>query len=60
LVARFSVRGLEYTGYDVYSGGKRVAVLRAPEAGTSSAVTKVDFIFNFFDELRRKVPSANN
>src|ERR1700730_116563 len=55
----FSIRGLQFTGYDVHPDGKRVAVLRAPDAGPTSAVTKVSFIFNFFDELRRKVPSGN-
>ena len=56
----FSIRGLANTGYDVHPDGKRVAVLRAPDAGPNSAVTKVSFIFNFFDELRRKVPSGKN
>jgi Tol biopolymer transport system component len=56
----FSVRGLVFTGYDVHPDGKRVAVLRAADAGPSTAVNKVSFIFNFFDELRRKVPSGNN
>jgi hypothetical protein len=57
---QFSIRGSAYTGYDLHSDGKRVAVLRAPEAGASSAANKVSFIFNFFDELRRKVPSGKN
>jgi hypothetical protein len=35
-------------------------VLDAPGAGEIAAVNKVTFIFNFFDELRRKVPSGNN
>ena len=56
---QFSIRGSEYTGYDLHPDGKRVAVLRAPEAGQSSTVDKVSFILNFFDELRRKVPSGN-
>jgi len=57
---QFSIRGSEYTGYDVHPDGKRVAVLRAPDAGASSSVNKVNFIFNFFDELRRKVPPGKN
>lgn len=56
----FSVRGLTFSGYDVHPDGKRIAVLRAPDAGPTSAVTKVSFIFNFFDELRRKVPVGKN
>ena len=38
--------------------GKRFAVLKAPATGETSPVNKVSFIFNFFDELRRKVPQA--
>jgi Tol biopolymer transport system component len=57
---QFSIRGLEYTGYDVHPDGKRVAVLRAPDAGPNAAVTKVTFILNFSDELRRKVPPGKN
>jgi hypothetical protein len=56
----FSIRALANTGYDIHPDGKRVAVLRAPDAGPNSAVNKVSFIFNFFDELRRKVRPAKN
>jgi eukaryotic-like serine/threonine-protein kinase len=57
--AMFSVRAAGFSGYDVHPDGKRVAIVKAPDTGPSSAVTKVAFIFNFFDELRRKVPSGN-
>jgi Tol biopolymer transport system component/predicted Ser/Thr protein kinase len=57
---QFSIRGSEYSGYALHPDGKRVAVLRAPEAGASQAVNKVTFLFNFFDELRRKVPPGKN
>jgi hypothetical protein len=56
----FSIRGLTYSGLDIHPDGKRVAVLRTPDAGPNSAVTKVTFLFNFFDELRRKLPSGKN
>ena len=35
---------------------KRFAVLEVPGTGQISAVNKISFVFNFFDELRRKVP----
>jgi hypothetical protein len=31
-------------------------VLKAPGTEQAPAVNKVSFIFNFFDELRRKLP----
>jgi hypothetical protein len=34
------------------------AVLRALGTEQATAVNKVDFIFNFFDELRRRVPAG--
>jgi Tol biopolymer transport system component len=39
--------------FDLHPDGKRFAVLKTP---TEPAVNKVNFIFNFFDELRRTVP----
>jgi hypothetical protein len=44
--------------YYVAPEGKRLAVLKAPDAGGAPVVNKVSFIFNFFDELRRKFPSG--
>ena len=39
--------------------GKRFAVLKSPGADTTAPpITKVNFIFNFFDELRAKVPAG--
>ena len=55
----FSVRATGLSGYDVHPDGKRVAIVKAPDTAPSSPVTKVAFIFNFFDELRRKVPGKN-
>jgi serine/threonine-protein kinase len=43
--------------FDLHPDGKRFAVLKAPSAESQPAVNKVSFIFNFFDELRRKVPT---
>ncbi len=47
--------------FSLHPDGKRFAVLKAP--GTEAApppINKVSFIFNFFDELRRKVPAGKN
>jgi serine/threonine protein kinase len=35
-------------------------VLKAPATGETTPVNKVSFIFNFFDEIRRKVPPSRN
>jgi len=39
--------------FDLSPDGKRIAVLRVPTS-ENPPITKVNFIFNFFDELRRK------
>jgi hypothetical protein len=39
----------------VYPDGKRFVVLKAPNAGPGAALNKVNFVLNFFDEIRRKV-----
>jgi hypothetical protein len=54
------VRGADYSGFDLHPDGRRVAVVRAPEAGANPAVNKATFLFNFSDELRRKVPIGKN
>ena len=42
--------------FDLHPDGKRFAVLKAPGTEVTAAVNKVSFIFNFFDELRAKLP----
>jgi hypothetical protein len=42
--------------FDLHADGKRFGVLKAPGAEKAPAVNKVSFIFNFFDEILRKVP----
>jgi hypothetical protein len=42
---------------DLAPDGKRFAVLMSPQAEPRSP-TEVTFLLNFFDELRRKVPSG--
>jgi hypothetical protein len=51
--------GISYN-FDPHPDGKRFAVLKAPATGDTPPANKVSFIFNFFDELRRKVPSSKN
>jgi len=46
--------------FDVHPDGRRFAVLKAPATGETSPANKVSFIFNFFDELRRKVPPGKD
>jgi eukaryotic-like serine/threonine-protein kinase len=47
--------------YALHPDGKRFAVLKAGNADTAPLpINKVSFIFNFFDELRRKVPGGKN
>jgi serine/threonine-protein kinase len=47
--------------FSLHPDGKRIAVLRpsSTESGPPP-IKSVSFIFNFFDELRRKVPSGKN
>jgi eukaryotic-like serine/threonine-protein kinase len=50
----------QYTrNFSLHPDGKRFAVLKAPgtDAG-APPITKVNFIFNLFDELRAKVPAG--
>jgi Tol biopolymer transport system component len=52
---QFADRGLNYN-FDLHPDGKRFAVLKTPGTEQTAAVNKVNFIFNFFDELRSKFP----
>ena len=52
---QFTDRGGAYN-FDLHPDGKRFAVLKTPSAEQTAAVNKVSFIFNFFDEIRRKLP----
>ena len=44
--------------FDLHPDGQRFAVLKAPGTEQTAAVNKVSFVFNFFDELRRRVPTG--
>ena len=49
-----------FYNFDLHPDGKRFAVVKTPGPGEGTLVNKVTFIFNFFDELRRKVPAGRN
>lgn len=50
-----------FPNFDVHPDGKRLAVLKVPGAESQNVgQNKVNFVFNFFEELRRKVPSGKN
>jgi Tol biopolymer transport system component len=53
---QFTDRGLGKYNFDLHPDGKRFAVLKAPGTEQAPAVNKISFIFNFFDEIRRKFP----
>jgi eukaryotic-like serine/threonine-protein kinase len=47
--------------FSLHPDGKRAAVFKAFSAESGSTpINKVSFIFNFFDELRAKVPAGKN
>jgi serine/threonine protein kinase len=50
---QFTARGPN-RNYDIHPDGQRVVVMKIPDADIP-AITKVSFISNFFEELRRKV-----
>jgi eukaryotic-like serine/threonine-protein kinase len=52
---QFTDRGGSFN-FDLHPDGKRFAVLKASGTEQTPVVNKVSFIFNFFDELRRKLP----
>lgn len=56
---QFTPRGTGIN-YALHPDGKRIAVLKAPNATEALPIKNVSFIFNFFDELRRKVPAGKN
>lgn len=56
---QFTLRGTGYN-FDMHPDGKRFAVLKAPGTENPPVVNKVNFILNFFEELRRKVPADKN
>ncbi len=57
---QFATQGGDRT-YDLAHDGKRFVVLKKLSEGVAAPpIDKVTFIFNFFDELRRKVPAGQN
>ena len=59
--ARFLNLGLgPFTNFDLHPDGKRFAVIKTPGLSEGQPLDKVTFVLNFFDELRRKVPTGQN
>ncbi len=54
---QFTARGTA-TNFSLHPDGKRFAVLKAPGGETEQQFNKVVFVFDFFDELRRKAPQT--
>jgi len=42
--------------FDIHPDGKRAVVLKVPVSKEDSAPSKFNFVFNFFDQLRRRIP----
>jgi hypothetical protein len=57
---QFTDVGSLFYNFDLHPDGKRFAVLKVAGTEETAAVNKVSFIFNFFDELRRKFSPAKN
>jgi hypothetical protein len=43
----------------LHPDGRRFAVVKSPGTEATVTVNKVSFIFNFFDELRAKLPPSS-
>ena len=54
--SQFADLGTGTYTFDLHPDGKRFAVLKTPGIEQAAAVNHVNFIFNFFDEIRSKVP----
>ncbi len=53
---QFTDRGTGFYTFDVHPDGRRFAVLKGAATEQGAAVNHVNFIVNFFDEVRSKVP----
>jgi Tol biopolymer transport system component len=54
---QFTERGNAYN-FDLHPDGKRFAVLKAPGTEQAPAVNKVSVVLNWFEELKRRVPTG--
>jgi len=55
---RIGDAGRNFKNYVLHPDGKRVAVIRLPEGKAATQASKVSFIFNFSEEIRRKLAPA--
>jgi serine/threonine-protein kinase len=44
--------------FDLHPDGRRFAVLKAPDTEETAAVNKVNIVLNWFEELKRRVPTG--
>ena len=47
-----------HTSYDVWPDG-RFLLIQSPEAKQGTAPTEIVFVFNFFEEVKREVPTSS-
>jgi Tol biopolymer transport system component len=57
---RNSIAAADTYPYDLAPDGKRFAVVQNPEVTRDRSTDSVTVLLNFFDELRRKVPTGKN
>jgi Tol biopolymer transport system component len=56
---QFTDRGANNGNFDPHPDGKRFAVLKVPGTAQDATVNKVSFVFNFFDEVRRRTATQS-
>jgi eukaryotic-like serine/threonine-protein kinase len=56
---QFTDLGGSINDFDLHPDGKRLVVLKAPPTSEVQPSNRMTFVFDFFDELRRKAPSRN-
>ena len=57
---QFTDLGGSINDFDLHPDGKRLVVLKTPPTSDLQPSNRMTFIFDFFDELRRKAPSTKN
>lgn len=55
---QFTDAGSNTYNFDLHPDGKRFAVLKTPGTGQAAAINKVNIVLNWFDELKRRVPTG--
>jgi serine/threonine-protein kinase len=55
---QFTDAGTNTYNFDLHPDGKRFAVLKTPGTGQGAAINKVNIVLNWFEELKRRVPTG--